>query len=136
MTNATIQFTAAADTSNNNNDDASFSVDVQTDVAAAAFDAANANDISSRTLSGSPISWSPDPWAPGDAGPAQQVDVTALVQAVVTGQAGATTSYDMVFVVSDDPDSTDTGVRVADAWDPNGAGAAVLTVTYTTSEED
>ena len=149
ITDAYIQFTAdGEDNAAPGSANASFIIEVQDNVNAPTFVAGDANnpnsDITGRTYTGvvetgtntGPIVWAPSPWTADAAGVEQRAPVTGLVQTIVS-RAGWTETGDIVFKISDNPDSTDTGVRTAVSYDGNQDNAAQLVVTYTSeSEED
>ena len=135
ITDAYIQFTVSDDEDGLNSNPAAFVVDAQNDVNPEAF-TDDDGDISGRTLTGSPVEWTPAPWlAVGNAGEAQRVDVTSLVSAIVSNADWNEEDNAIVFVISDDPNSDDSGVRTAYAIDGNEEGAARLVVTLE-GEED
>jgi hypothetical protein len=85
------------------------------------------NDISSRPGTTASASWSPPAWDTiGEAGPDQRTtDISPVIQEIVD-RTGWSSGNALVIII------TGSGKRVADSFDGDAAGAALLQVAYTT----
>jgi hypothetical protein len=90
---------------------------------AAIFDN-TAENISSRSKTMASVSWEPLPWARGDAGLEQQTpDIASIVQEVVS-RADWSSGNALVVII------TGSGKRVAESYNGDQAGAALLHIEY------
>jgi hypothetical protein len=82
-------------------------------------------ELSLRPTTGAFVGWSPTGWLVGGAGPAQQTpNLAAVIDSVVNG-GGWQSGNALVILI------TGTGDRVAESFDGDPAGAALLHVEYT-----
>jgi hypothetical protein len=86
--------------------------------------------ISSRPRTTAAAAWSPPPWTTvGQAGPDQRTSNIALVIEEIVNRPGWASGNSLVVII------TGTGVRVAEAWNGDQAGAPLLHVEYSTSSQ-
>jgi hypothetical protein len=91
---------------------------------ASTFTTARRN-ISSRIKTAAEVEWEPGPWnTPGEAGPDQQSpNIVSVIQEIVS-QSGWSSGNSLAIIISGD------GVRSAESFNGNPAGASVLHVEY------
>ena len=83
------------------------------------------SDISSRATTSSAVSWSPAAWnTVGEAGPDQQTPNIASILQEIVNRSGWSSGNALAITI------TGTGERVAEAFDGNAAGAALLHVEF------
>jgi hypothetical protein len=93
---------------------------------AAAFSTVSKN-VSSRAVTQASVSWSPKAWSVvGEAGLSQRSpDISPIIQEIVNRSGWASANAIAILI-------TGTGVRVAESFDGDAAGAPLLHVEYTT----
>jgi hypothetical protein len=91
---------------------------------AAAF-TTSSNNVSSRPKTAASVGWAPAAWTTvGQAGPAQQTPNLATIIQEIVNRPGWVSGNALALIV------TGTGARVADSFDGDAAGAALLHVEY------
>lgn len=127
ITNAYLSFTSDTPDSGNPSNSSATTITIHGEDSdnPLTFSASGTHDISSRTKTSASVNWTPSSWSTGN-----EYDTPSIVNIVqeLVNSGDWASGNSMAFIIT----GTNSGGRVADAWDGNAANAPKLTVEYST----